>query len=53
VGDRLKHPTFGEGVVVNASPGGGAGEWVEVAFLSKDAGKKKLAVAFAPLEKVD
>ncbi|MDF2441193.1 MAG: ATP-dependent helicase UvrD/PcrA [Abditibacteriota bacterium] len=53
VGERLKHPTFGEGVVVNASPSGGAGEWVEVAFLSQDAGKKKLAVAFAPLEKVE
>lgn len=53
VGDRVKHPAFGEGVVVNASPSGGAGEWAEVAFLSQDAGKKKLAVAFAPLEKID
>jgi DNA helicase-2/ATP-dependent DNA helicase PcrA len=52
VGDRLKHPTFGEGLVVNASPSGGQGEWVEVAFLSSEVGKKKLAVAFAPLEKV-
>jgi len=52
VADRLRHPTFGEGVVVNCSPSGGAGEWVEVAFLSSEVGKKKLVVAFAPLEKV-
>jgi DNA helicase-2/ATP-dependent DNA helicase PcrA len=52
IGDRLKHPTFGEGLVVNSSPNGGQGEWVEVAFISAEVGKKKLAVAFAPLEKV-
>ena len=52
IGERVKHPTFGEGLVVNASPGGGMGEWVEVAFLSADVGKKKLVVAFAPIEKV-
>jgi DNA helicase-2/ATP-dependent DNA helicase PcrA len=52
IGDRLKHPTFGEGVVVAAATHGGAGEWVEVAFLSSEIGKKKLIVAYAPLEKV-
>jgi DNA helicase-2/ATP-dependent DNA helicase PcrA len=52
IGDRLKHPTFGEGVVVAAATHGGAGEWVEVAFLSSEVGKKKLIVAYAPLEKV-
>jgi DNA helicase-2/ATP-dependent DNA helicase PcrA len=52
VGDQLRHPTFGEGVVINASPSGGTGEWVEVAFLASGAGKKKLAVAYAPLEKL-
>ncbi|MBV9868346.1 MAG: UvrD-helicase domain-containing protein [Abitibacteriaceae bacterium] len=52
IGDRLRHPTFGEGLVVNASPSGGAGEWVEVAFLNSETGKKKLVVAYAPLEKV-
>jgi len=52
VGDQLRHPTFGEGLVINASATGGAGEWVEVAFLASGAGKKKLAVAYAPLEKV-
>jgi DNA helicase-2/ATP-dependent DNA helicase PcrA len=52
IGDRVKHPTFGEGLVVNTSPGGGMGEWIEVAFLATDVGKKKLVVAFAPVEKV-
>ncbi len=52
VGDRVKHPTFGEGVVTATSPSGGASEWAEVAFLSADVGKKKLAVSFAPLEKI-
>ena len=52
VGDRVKHPSFGEGVVVATSPSGGASEWAEVAFLSEEVGKKKLAVSFAPLEKL-
>jgi DNA helicase-2/ATP-dependent DNA helicase PcrA len=52
IGDRVRHPSFGEGVVVNTSSSGGAGEWAEVAFLSSEVGKKKLAVSFAPLEKV-
>lgn len=52
VGDRLRHPSFGEGLVINTSNAGGAGEWVEIAFLESGAGKKKLVVAYAPLEKV-
>jgi len=52
VSDRVRHKTYGEGLVVAASTQGGAGEWVEVAFLSGDVGKKKLIVAFAGLEKV-
>lgn len=52
VGDRLRHPTFGEGLVLNTSHCGGANEWVEVAFLQSGAGKKKLVLAYAPLEKV-
>jgi DNA helicase-2/ATP-dependent DNA helicase PcrA len=52
IGDRLRHPDFGEGLVVNTSPAGGRGEWVEVAFLSNNVGRKKLVVAFAPLEKL-
>ncbi len=53
VGDKLRHQSYGEGLVVAASAGGGAGEWVEVAFLGGDAGKKKLIVAYANLEKVE
>ena len=53
VGDKLRHNSYGEGLVVAASAGGGAGEWVEVAFLSGDTGKKKLIVAYANLEKVE
>ncbi len=53
VGDKLRHGSYGEGLVVAASAGGGAGEWVEVAFLAGDAGKKKLIVAYANLEKVE
>ena len=53
VGDRLKHKSYGEGLVVAASQNGGAGEWVEVAFLAGDAGKKKLIVAYANLEKAE
>ncbi len=52
IGDRVQHPTFGEGVVVNTSTNSGPSEWAEVAFLSSDVGKKKLSVSFAPLEKV-
>ena len=52
VGDKVKHPTFGEGIVTATSPSGGASEWAEVAFLSSEVGKKKLAVSFAPLEKM-
>lgn len=52
VGDRLRHPTFGEGIVLNSAGHGGSGEWVEVAFFAGEVGKKKLIVAYAPLEKV-
>jgi DNA helicase-2/ATP-dependent DNA helicase PcrA len=52
IGERVRHPEFGDGLIVNASGVGGRGEWVEVAFLSQNVGKKKLVVAFAPLEKI-
>jgi DNA helicase-2/ATP-dependent DNA helicase PcrA len=52
IGDRLKHPTFGEGVVLNAATRGGLNEWVEVGFLAPSVGKKKLIVAYAPLERI-
>ena len=53
VSEKVRHKTYGDGLVVAASAQGGAGEWVEVAFLSGGVGKKKLIVAFANLEKVE
>jgi DNA helicase-2/ATP-dependent DNA helicase PcrA len=52
LGDRLRHPKFGEGLIVKMSPHGGNSEWVEIAFLQPGIGTKKLAVHYAPLEKV-
>jgi DNA helicase-2/ATP-dependent DNA helicase PcrA len=52
LGQRVRHAKFGEGLVVACSDGRGAGEWVEVAFLSGDVGKKRLGVLYAGLEKV-
>ena len=52
IGDRVEHPSFGEGLVVDASPPGEKNEWVHVAFLKTDVGKKRLVVAYAPLEKI-
>lgn len=53
ISDRVRHKTYGEGLVVAASTQGGSGEWVEVAFLNGGVGKKKLIVAFAGLERAD
>ncbi|BCM90737.1 ATP-dependent DNA helicase PcrA [Abditibacteriota bacterium] len=53
VSDRVRHKTYGDGLVVAASTQGGSGEWVEVAFLNGSVGKKKLIVAFAGLERAD
>ena len=53
VSDKVRHKTYGDGLVVAASTQGGSGEWVEVAFLTGGVGKKKLIVAFAGLEKVE
>jgi DNA helicase-2/ATP-dependent DNA helicase PcrA len=52
LGDRLRHPKFGEGLIVKMSLHGGNSEWVEIAFLQPGIGTKKLAVHYAPLEKV-
>ena len=51
IGDKVKHGSYGDGLVVAASLSGGAGEWVEVACLGEGIGKKKLIVAYANLEK--
>ncbi len=50
-GDRVRHKTFGEGIVTDAKPARGDTE-VTVAF--KDGqGVKRLLLSFAPLRKVD
>ena len=47
-GDKVRHPSFGDGVVVSCTPTGGDFE-VTVAFKG-GAGIKKLMLSFAPLE---
>ena len=47
-GDRVKHHTFGDGVVVSSKMNGGDEE-LEVAFVEK--GVKRLIAAYAKLEK--
>ncbi len=47
-GDKVKHPTFGEGIVVSSKLNGNDEE-LEVAFSGK--GVKRLIAAFAKLEK--
>ncbi|MFQ6058021.1 MAG: ATP-dependent helicase [Anaerolineae bacterium] len=49
-GDKVRHPKFGEGIVVSARVTGDDEE-VEVAFVGH--GVKKLLVSFARLEKMD
>jgi DNA helicase-2/ATP-dependent DNA helicase PcrA len=46
-GDRVFHPTFGEGVVMNVTGG-----VVTVAFSTRSVGVKKLALSIAPLTKL-
>lgn len=45
-GDRIRHPKFGEGIVVSAS-----GDEVVAAFARL--GTKKLSLSFAPIEKIE
>ncbi len=49
-GDRVRHPKFGEGIVVSSEPSG-TDYQVVVAFQG-EAGIKKLLLSFAPLEKL-
>lgn len=46
-GDRVRHPSFGEGVVLSVNGG-----IVTIAFKNPQAGIKKLALSIAPLEKL-
>ncbi len=50
-GDHVRHPKFGEGIVVSCEPSG-ADYQVVVAFQG-EAGIKKLLLSFAPLENVE
>ena len=51
VGDKVRHATFGEGIVTGCKPSGGDFE-ITVAFKDGN-GVKRLLQGFAPLEKVD
>jgi DNA helicase-2/ATP-dependent DNA helicase PcrA len=50
-GDHVRHPKFGEGIVVSSEPSG-TDYQVVVAFQG-EAGIKKLLLSFAPLEKLE
>ena len=49
IGDDVRHPTFGEGVVIDIS---GNGDKAEVRVNFRDKGEKQLLLAWAPLEKI-
>jgi DNA helicase-2/ATP-dependent DNA helicase PcrA len=49
-GDRVRHTSFGEGVVLKCIP---AGDDQEVVVDFEEAGQKKLLLSLAPLEKVN
>jgi DNA helicase-2/ATP-dependent DNA helicase PcrA len=50
VGDRVRHPTFGPGLVMQSTP---AGTDVEVTVVFEKAGVKKLLASMARLEKME
>lgn len=50
VGDDVEHPSFGEGVIINIR---GSGESVEATIEFVNHGKKHLALAWAPLKKIN
>ncbi|MBC7223795.1 MAG: ATP-binding domain-containing protein, partial [Anaerolineae bacterium] len=50
VGDRVRHPTFGPGLVMASTP---AGSDVEVTVVFEKAGVKKLLASLARLEKME
>ena len=49
MGEKVSHPTFGEGIVLNYE---GAGESARVQINFEQAGTKWLVLAFAKLEKI-
>jgi DNA helicase-2/ATP-dependent DNA helicase PcrA len=49
VGDDVGHDTFGEGVVLDVI---GEGDKAEAVIRFRDAGEKRLLLAWAPLQKL-
>jgi DNA helicase-2/ATP-dependent DNA helicase PcrA len=49
-GEKVRHPKFGEGIVVSCEPAGG--DYQVVVAFQGEAGIKKLLLSFAPLERV-
>ena len=49
-GDHVRHPKFGEGIVVSCEPAGG--DYQVVVAFQGEAGIKKLLLSFAPLERM-
>ncbi|HEV8574813.1 MAG TPA: UvrD-helicase domain-containing protein [Dehalococcoidia bacterium] len=50
-GEHVRHPKFGEGIVVSCEPSG-PGDYLCVIAFQGEAGIKKLLLSFAPLERV-
>jgi DNA helicase-2/ATP-dependent DNA helicase PcrA len=50
-GDQVRHPKFGQGIVVSCEPSGS--DYQVVVAFQGEAGIKKLLLSFAPLEKVE
>ncbi len=50
-GDHVRHPKFGDGIVVSCQPSGS--DYQVVVAFQGEAGIKKLLLSFAPLERVD
>ena len=49
-GEKVRHPKFGEGIVVSCEPSGG--DYQVVIAFQGEAGIKKLLLSFAPLERM-
>jgi len=50
-GDHVRHPKFGEGIVISCEPSGPGDYQIVIAFQA-EAGIKKLLLSFAPLERI-
>ncbi|MCS6861166.1 MAG: DNA helicase PcrA [Abditibacteriales bacterium] len=52
IGDKVRHGIWGEGIVVKVAPDGTEPFWIEVAFPRSDVGIKRIALQYAPIEKI-